>query len=199
MLHVNKSLLRPKMNIAVSGGVDSMVILDFLRRGPHAIDAIYVNHCSQYSQYADDFVRRYCASHGINFKSRKINPDKPAGRSQEDWWREERYKILEELSDGNPVVTAHHANDAMETWVFSCLNGNPKLIPEERGIYIRPFLTTTKEQILDWAKRKEVPFIQDPSNSDIRYTRNYIRKVLLPAALHVNPGLLKVIIKKYKR
>jgi tRNA(Ile)-lysidine synthase len=172
MLHVNRSLLRPKLNVAVSGGVDSMVVLDFLGRSRRAINAIYVNHCTQYSYDAEDFVRQYCTSRGINFNTKKINPDKPANRSQEDWWREERYKILEELSDGNPVVTAHHANDAMETWVFSCL---------------------------DWAKRKEVPFVEDPSNSDIRYTRNYIRRVLLPAALHVNPGLLKTIIKKYRK
>ena len=79
MLHVNGSLLRPGMNVAVSGGVDSMVALDFLSQGPRTINAIYVNHCSQYSQDAEDFVRGYCANRGITFKTGKINPGKING------------------------------------------------------------------------------------------------------------------------
>ena len=84
----------------------------------------------------------------------------------------------------------------METWLWGSVNGQPKLIPwENNGIY-RPFLQTTKSNLVEWCEKNSVKWLDDPSNMDVKYTRNKVRKVLVPAALQLNPGLYKVVKKK---
>jgi tRNA(Ile)-lysidine synthase len=95
-------------------------------------------------------------------------------------------------------VTGHHLGDAIETWIFTSLHGESKLIPYSRGNVIRPFLITPKEEIRDWASRRGLSWIEDESNSDPKYMRNLIRMAIVPEALKVNPGLGKVIRKKYE-
>ena len=73
-----------------------------------------------------------------------------------------------------------------------------KLIPYKRGNVIRPFLISDKSELEKWCKNNKVPFIIDPSNADVSYTRNYIRHELMPKALHVNPGLLKILKKRVR-
>ena len=95
-----------------------------------------------------------------------------------------------------PIITAHHLDDVVENWIFTSLNGNPFLIPHKRDQFLRPFLTTDKRDFTMWCIRKEVSTINDPSNGDYRYARNYIRNVLMPHAVHINPGIKKTIKKK---
>jgi len=78
------------------------------------------------------------------------------------------------------------------------MNGNPHLIPEFRDCYIRPFLQTRKAVFEDWCDRKKVPYIEDPSNLDTRFMRNFIRHEMIPKALVVNPGIYKVLRKKLR-
>jgi tRNA(Ile)-lysidine synthase len=96
------------------------------------------------------------------------------------------------------VVTGHHLGDAIETWIFTSLHGDSKLIPYSRGNVIRPFLITPKEEIRSWASRRNLTWIEDESNIDPRYMRNRIRMHIVPEALKVNPGLGTVIRKKYE-
>jgi tRNA(Ile)-lysidine synthase len=96
-------------------------------------------------------------------------------------------------------VTCHHLDDVAETWLFTSLNGTPKLIPSRRDNYLRPFLQTRKAVFEDWCDRKEVPYHCDESNNDTRFNRNYIRHELMPKALRVNPGLHKVLRKKIRK
>ena len=93
-------------------------------------------------------------------------------------------------------ITCHHLNDVAEWWIFSSLNGSGKLIPYENGDVIRPFLTTPKESLVSWCKRKSVPFVTDPGNKNLRFARSRIRNQIMPEALKINPGLLKVLKKK---
>ena len=88
-------------------------------------------------------------------------------------------------------------NDAIETWIFTSLHGNPFLIPPKRDNFIRPFLLSEKALFVEWTKSKKVPYLNDPSNDDTHYMRNLIRHDIVPNALRVNPGLPKVIRKKY--
>ena len=97
-----------------------------------------------------------------------------------------------------PVITCHHLNDAVETWIFTSLHGKPRLIPHSRDNFLRPFLLSKKEAMINWCHNKGVPYAEDPSNLDTSYMRNYIRHVLMPNALNVNPGLHKVVYKKLK-
>jgi tRNA(Ile)-lysidine synthase len=97
-----------------------------------------------------------------------------------------------------PVITCHHLDDAVEWWLFSSIHGTGKIIPCERPPFIRPFLLTRKETLKSWNIRKEVPWIEDPSNNKKEFMRNYIRHELVPRVLNVNPGIHKVVAKKIK-
>lgn len=181
--------------IAVSGGVDSMAVLDFLRRSPRDILVLHYNHGTLYAPTAELLVKNYCAKHNLKLVIGKCEETMPAGVSPEAWWRKKRYSFFEQSTD-LPVITAHHLEDAVEGWVFTSLNGNPFLIPRARDRYLRPFLTTRKQDLLDWCERKNVPVVEDPSNEDIRYKRNYIRNMMMPHILEINPGIHKTIKKK---
>jgi tRNA(Ile)-lysidine synthase len=75
------------------------------------------------------------------------------------------------------------------------MHGTPKVIPLTRNNVIRPFLTTPKSEFISWCERKELEWCEDLSNQDEKYTRNYVRKHLVPHALKVNPGLHTVVKK----
>lgn len=73
------------------------------------------------------------------------------------------------------------------------MHGRSDAIPYRRKHVIRPFLLNRKQEFRDWAERQRVPFLEDPSNCDTKYTRNLIRRELMPVALKVNPGLHKTV------
>ena len=183
-----------KVNVAVSGGVDSMVALDFLKR-KHAVEVIHFNHGTAHSAEAQAFVERYCNDNGIKINIGRTKQTPPLGRSRECWWREKRYEFFDKHKD-YPLITGHNLDDCVETWIFSSLNGTGKIVPYRRNHVVRPFRQTRKRDLELWANLNNVPYITDPSNKDIGFNRNYIRHQLMPHALMVNPGLFKMISKK---
>lgn len=193
MIHITGKIPK-RVAIAVSGGIDSMAVLDFLRR-KHDVLVLHYNHGTPYAPKAEALVRDYCAEHNLDLIVGKCEEEMPSGVSAEAWWRDKRYEFFTGATD-LPIVTAHHLDDQVETWIFTALNGNPFLIPHKRDQFIRPFITTEKRDLTLWCVRKGVPTIADPSNDDTKYRRNYIRNVLMPHALNVNPGLKKVVKKK---
>jgi tRNA(Ile)-lysidine synthase len=189
-----------KVMLAVSGGVDSMAALDFLRRN-HNVEVFHFNHGSEYSNRAEDVVRRYVDKYDLPFQIRGITEGtKPKRMSQEEWWREERYKWIDTYADRHlPIVTCHHLDDCVETWIWSSMHGTGKIIPYARGSRVfRPFRQTRKRDFEMWANLNNVPYLEDDSNTDTCYTRNYIRHKMMPHVLQVNPGIHKTIAKKVK-
>ena len=184
-----------KIAVAVSGGPDSMAALNFFERGKREILVLHFNHGSNHSKDAEHLVADYCGIRNIPCAIGGISRDKHRNESQEEYWRNERYAFFSNYYDYK-IITCHHLDDAVETWVFTSLHGNPMLIPYKRDNFIRPFLTTRKDDFTSWCKRKGVPYVVDPSNNDTAYMRNFIRHTLLPNALTVNPGLHKVVKKK---
>ena len=190
--------------IAVSGGADSMAALDFLRKG-RRVRVLHFNHGTEHAEEAQDCVERYCKENDIKISIGGLfGKECPKGSSKEDFWRKQRYSFFESESMGSlsgnwrdsPVVTCHHLDDVVETWLFTSMHGEGRLIPSKRDNYIRPFLLTRKAVFEDWCDRKDVPYVTDPSNTDTSFMRNYIRHKLMPHALTVNPGIHKVIRKK---
>lgn len=179
--------------LACSGGVDSMAALDFLSR-KHWVSVAFFHHGTEGSENAYQFLSKYCNDNGIGMICGKISKDKPDKLSLEEHWRNERYAFLDSLC--MPVVTAHHLDDAVETWVWSSMHGQPKLPRTHRGQIIRPFLTTTKMDFVDWCMRKNVPWYDDPSNVDQKFMRNYIRHTVMPVVQKINPGIQKTIKKR---
>lgn len=185
--------------VAVSGGLDSMAVLDFLSNSRN-VTAIHYNHGTPFADSAEALVREYCFDKGIPLIVDSLREKMPKGVSKEAWWREKRYLFFDSASRNKTlkVIMAHHLDDAVENWIFTSLNGNPFLIPHSRENYMRPFISTRKTALKQWCVRKKVPYIDDPSNKDIRFRRNYIRHKIMPLALDINPGLHKVIKKKYE-
>lgn len=179
--------------LACSGGVDSMVALDFLRRKHNVIVAFY-DHGTSTSKEAFDFLKKYCTTHALPFVFERIVGDKPSEQSFEEYWRNSRYDFLDRLD--HPVVTAHHLDDCVETWIWSSLHGQPKLPLYKRGNVFRPFMLNQKKRLIEWAKTNNIPFIEDESNNDTKFTRNYIRKEMMEHVLRINPGIHKMIKKK---
>ena len=185
-----------KITVACSGGVDSMVALDFLRRN-HAVEVLHFNHGTAHGEQAEEFVLRYCRKNSIPFLVDRVRSTIPPGRSREDWWRNQRYEFFDKYTD-RPVVTCHHLDDCVETWIFSSLNGTGKSIPYRRNHVVRPFLLNRKRDLALWANLKNVPHIEDDSNAETCYNRNYIRHNMMPHVLEVNPGIHKVISRKVR-
>ena len=183
-----------KVTIACSGGPDSMAALDFLRRGRREVRAAYFNHGTSHGEFAFDKVKSYCAYHDIELLSARIKRERHPEESLEEYWRNERKKFLNSI-DGD-VITAHTLDDCIEWWIFTSLHGNPRLIPYKNENIIRPFLVTQKQNLINWCERKNVSYVVDPGNTNLRFARSRIRNQIIPEALYINPGLCKVLKKK---
>ena len=176
--------------VAVSGGVDSMVLLDFLSRN-HEITAAFYHHNTDNSERAYAFLKQECNIRDIPLLVGHLAGARPSDTSPEEFWRTERYRYLDSLDC--EIVTAHTLDDAVETWIWSSLHGTSKLLPYRRNRVFRPLLLTSKQELYQWAGRKNLPWIEDTSNQDTRYTRNYIRHDMMPHVLRVNPGIHTMI------
>jgi tRNA(Ile)-lysidine synthase len=169
-----------------------MAVLDFLRRS-HDVTVLHVNHHTAHADQAEHHVMQYCAAHDLLMWSKRIMTTKPSDQSWEEFWRMERYTWFKSFT--LPVVTAHHLDDCVETYLFNCMHGKHHTIAYAHANVVRPFLTTPKSEFESWCARKSVPHVTDPSNCDLAYMRNKIRHRILPEALKVNPGLHTVVKK----
>lgn len=182
--------------VAFSGGVDSVAIADFLLRGRKQVSLAFFHHGTQHSQRSLSFIKEFSKQRSVPLIILKVSREKDPRESMEEYWRIERYRFLHSIS--GPVITGHHLDDAVETWIFTSLHGNPQVIPYSNKNVIRPFLTTPKSELREWCLRHDLTWFEDESNQDEKYMRNLIRRRIVPEALKVNPGLHKTIAKKYK-
>lgn len=195
------ALLKPFINdknqniyIALSGGVDSVVLFNELTKlkkeiGFH-LTAIHVNHNVQKDSHEwKDFCAEMCKENQINFVSRTLRKKNKNISNLEKKLREERYKIFQNILDKNSILfMGHHLDDAIETFFLRALRGSGidglSSIPEQRslgdGKLIRPFLNISKSDLLLRAKKEKLKFIDDPSNKDNSFDRNYLRNIVLP-------------------
>jgi len=180
--------------VAMSGGSDSMAAHHFLWRLRPEVAAIYFNHGTAHGQEAEEFVRQYCKERNISLLVGQISAPRDKSQSWEEYWSAQRYAFFKTLP--YQIVTAHHLDDVMETYLWGCLHGNPRFIHYRKPGYpniVRPLLLTPKAQLLAWCQRHQVPYLLDPSNNDVQHPRNRIRHNLLPEALKVNPGLARTV------
>lgn len=186
--------LPKKCTVAFSGGVDSVAITDFLLNGKRDLKLAFFHHGTKTSDIAQKFVENFASKRGLELHIGQLTREKKKDESPEEFWRNERHGFFTKF---HMVVTAHHLDDALESWIFSSLHGEPKLIPYKSGNVLHPFLVTPKTELIGWAKKRNLEWVEDETNKDTRYTRNRIRHHIVPEALKVNPGLHKVIKKKY--
>ena len=179
-----------RLVIGFSGGVDSVVLLHALVKAlPNKrICALHINHRLQPDADAfADFCRAFCNEYQVDIEVREV--EVPACSSQEAGAREARYRVFEEfLEPGDLLLLAHHRDDQVETLLFRLFRGSrvPGLegMPVERsigraGLY-RPLLEISQAQLEDYARRKDLRWMDDPTNEDRGPDRNYIRHEVLP-------------------
>lgn len=171
-----------------------MAIADFYKRGGKKFTVAYFNHGTSQANAMEDFTRSWALVNGVDYVTGTITRERRKDESKEEFWRNERYSWLNSFN--KPIVTCHHLGDAVEGYIFSALNGNPKVIASRNGLICRPFLLNAKQELIDWCVRHNVKWVEDQSNQDTNFPRNRIRHNIIPEALMVNPGLTKVIKKK---
>jgi len=185
--------------IAFSGGLDSSVLLAGLARLDHRpVRALHVNHgLHPKSNQWEDHCRSVAVSLGVDFESLRVNIKPRPGESLEAQARSIRYQALASmLQPSELLLTAHHAEDQLETILLRLLRGSG--VKGLRGIaslrclgahYVaRPMLKITQNEIRSQAKAWDVVYVDDPSNLDLRFDRNYLRSSIVPQLLSRWPG-----------
>lgn len=184
-----------KVGIAFSGGIDSLAIAHFLKKGNKDITLYHFNHLCQYSADIEYKCCRLAEKLNMPIIVGSYDGERKKGQSLEDAWRRARYRFLRSFEE--QIITCHHLDDAVETWVWSCLHGEGKLIPVESGNIIRPFITTEKSVFERYCKINNLEVVEDEMNKDLHLMRNYMRANMMEDIYHINPGLRTVIRKKY--
>ena len=196
--------LTKKYALAVSGGVDSMVMLhkvaSLLPRPNFFV--VTINHGIRKEAGSDcQFVADYCKQ--LDVECRVVEIDVPSYCEQhklsvETGARLLRYQIFDSL-DCDCVCLAHNANDNAETVLMHILRGSGAKgasgIRPQNGKYIRPLLDMTREQIEQYASEHNVPHVTDSTNDDVKYTRNFIRHKVMPLLTELNPAAVSNILR----
>ncbi|MDX1335679.1 MAG: tRNA lysidine(34) synthetase TilS, partial [Gammaproteobacteria bacterium] len=179
--------------VGFSGGLDSHVLLHLLagiREDIPPLEAIHVHHGLQ--PQADDWTHHaqsVCDELGIHLTIIPVAIDANAGTGVEAAAREARYKAFAEaMKDGGGLLTAHHRDDQAETLLLQLFRGAgpaglaamPRWAPFALGWHGRPLLPISREGLEIYARRHQLTWIEDPSNEDTRFRRNFIRHRLMP-------------------
>lgn len=177
------------IGIAVSGGVDSMVLLDKVRRSAHysRLSILHVNHGLREQSIAEEqMIADYASRYDLPLYIARIPDGYFDHRPVQQAARDYRYHFFEQMRCRHHieiVLTAHHQQDQMETVLFRLLTGRYHLQPvgiKNEQYYRRPLLDVKKQQLYQYADTFAVPFMEDSSNQSTYYTRNMIRNELLP-------------------
>jgi tRNA(Ile)-lysidine synthase len=185
--------------VAVSGGLDSVCLLHLLRFGRTGVDvcAAHFDHGMRRGSAADAaWVRGLCAAWRVPLEMAR--PDVPPRSEAEG--RDLRYAFLQDVAarvGAGAILTAHHADDQAETLLFRMVRGTGLAglagIPPRRGLVVRPLLPFSRADLAAYARHARLGWREDPSNVELRFARNRIRHVVLPALERVQPGAARRI------
>ena len=190
--------------VALSGGADSTaLLLACVERWPGQVRAVHVHHGLQVA--ADDFERHcraLCAQLSVPLVVQHVQAHHAAGESPEDAARKARYQAIADAvvrhwpEEVNDIVLAQHADDQVETVLLALsrgaglpgLSAMPALAQRLGLRFHRPWLGESGTALRDWLRARGVAWVEDPSNEDLRYTRNRIRAQILPALAQSFPA-----------
>ncbi|MGX7666348.1 tRNA lysidine(34) synthetase TilS [Flavobacterium pedocola] len=203
--HINTNLpflKGKKLLLAVSGGIDSMVLLSLFKQSGFDIA---VAHCNfnlrgEESDGDENFVKTICRNSGIIFfvkhsdtktyaDSHKLSIQLAARQLRYEWFGE-----LMENEGFDYLLTAHHLDDSLETFLINLTRGTGLEgltgIPQQNEKIVRPLLIFSREEIESYAKENAVKWREDSSNASDKYLRNKLRHDVVPVLKELNPNLL---------
>ncbi len=205
--------------IAVSGGVDSMVLAHLLCRYgrkliPDPATQVTLLHFDhqwrpESATREREAVAALAQSLGVQFES--IQLPAPAqnrvNENREDDARQKRQGVFDRWTQGPEpkakwILTAHHEDDVLETLIWRFFRGemrsNQKGILFKHGKMLRPFLQVTKEEIRLYAQEESVPHFEDPTNHDSQHLRAWLRVELIPVLVRHFPGYRRSLMRYVK-
>jgi tRNA(Ile)-lysidine synthase len=201
--------------LAYSGGIDSHVLLHALvalrDNGllTNPISALHIHH--GLSPNADEWLahcRQICLDMKVAFQGVKVNLGSDSGQSLEALAREARYAKLLELAPANSVILlAQHQDDQLETFLLQLKRGagpkglaamalySTKLVGQLNKVVhlLRPFLALTQQNINDYAKQQHLVWVEDESNQNTHFERNFLRHDILPSLIKKWPDIAKTV------
>lgn len=191
--------------MAVSGGPDSMALLHIFK---YMNLKIYALHCNfglrgKESNMDEQFVKRFCETYGIPLSVKKFDTARYAaenGISIEMAARELRYRWFREMLEKKKmdyIVTGHHADDVAETIFINICRGTGIRgltgIKPVKGNLLRPLLSCSRAEILNYLQTQQVGYRIDSSNQSLDFVRNKIRHKIIPVCKEINPSFLSTV------
>ncbi|MCG9792974.1 tRNA lysidine(34) synthetase TilS [Flavobacterium algicola] len=196
-----------KLLLATSGGLDSMVMLDLFRK---VNSDIAVAHCNfqlrALESFGDqNFIQDYASKFDVPIfvtqfdttafaRDYKLSTQVAARELRYNWF----YELLE-IEEYDYILTAHHADDNLETFLINLSRGTGldglTGIPEQNGAIVRPLLAFSREDILNYAQSNGIEWREDSSNACDKYLRNKIRHDLVPILKELNPQFMAIFQK----
>ena len=203
-------LFKKKLIIATSGGIDSMVLLHLFKSLNYEIAIAHCNFQLRGLESFEDqnFVHDYAVANEIpifvtqfdteNFaKDYKLSTQVAARNLRYDWFHE-----LLKTENYNFILTAHHADDNLETFIINLSRGTGLDglvgIPSQNDKVIRPLLTFSRQEIENYAKENDIKWREDSSNASDKYLRNKIRHNIIPQLKELNENFLESFLKTQK-
>ncbi|NQZ79463.1 MAG: tRNA lysidine(34) synthetase TilS [Colwellia sp.] len=195
--------------VAYSGGIDSQVLLYALAQLAkqnilsNKISICHVNHgLSENALTWQLFAKQQAQQLGLPIEVCEVNVVPQKQHSLEELARDARYKALQESSvDHALIVTGHHSDDQSETFLLAIkrgaglkgLSAMKTIMPLGKQILVRPLLNISRQMIMDYANKHQLSWIEDESNQDSRFDRNFIRHNIMPVLTERWPSMLTTI------
>jgi len=191
--------LPKKYWIACSGGIDSMSVLHWLHynkpsRKDSLLGLIHIHHhqTNVFASKAFQLVSSQADWYGVSMRLHQVEGECPKGMSQEMWWRDKRYEFFKRYKE--PIILAHNFDDCLEEYVMNTMvRGFQDVIPYAHANCVRPFRLWKRKDIENYVGWHGIDWVEDPSNADTKYKRNYIRHNIIPHILNINPGVYNIV------
>jgi tRNA(Ile)-lysidine synthase len=188
--------------VALSGGLDSVALLAALS-GRKLLRAIHVNHgLHPNAKRWSEHCRTLCARLKVPLTVLNTKVTRQRGESLEAEARKARYALLaKHLHPGEALLTAHHEDDQLETVLLQLLRGAgvaglagmPECVPFAGGWLVRPLLSRSRAELEAWLRSRGLEWIEDDTNADERFDRNYLRRQVLPLVRARWPGAASTV------